>query len=357
MKEKTSGQIFNVRNLGLNPVNELVQNGFQMRVFHLDTDPANANRVKLSNGLIDVEMLPNKGFSVGQAWVNGKPVFWEAPIGQPDTDVLDLWSDEICINGNPAPGFAFLKTLTGGIELYGLKNWGMPVEVDGKLHALHGETSNIPVDEVEFSTDGNSCILQTSFIYRSFEGNASLPWYKRGEALFRIDRKLTLTQSITEIRLEDSFENLGSIDLVPDWGYHITFRAETGAKYIVSAQHAEYRGGGELPNEYTIWKPSPDPLQRIEHGVIYKGLKSFAPDHLCLSKLVYPNGAGISVKTSLAPYFQTWMCSGGADSTEFTWKTDSRSFIKTGMGWALKLVPVRSITTEIPIRLFHRSKL
>jgi hypothetical protein len=324
-KNITHTKLF-TKDLSLNEQNTLTENGFSISLFHLPEDPDTANRIRFSNANVKVELLPSKGLSVAQAWINGQPVFWEAPIELPDTETLNLWSDEICINGTPAPGFTFLKTLTGGIELYGLKNWGMPVEKDGKQELLHGETSNIPVENVSFSVEAETCTVESSFVYRSFEGNPDLPWYERGVALFKVTKRIILTKDSAGFKLEDTIENISNRSLTPDWGYHITFRPEPGARYIAPAKKAESRGGAPLPANYTAWQPSPDHRQRIEHGVIYKDFNTFSPDNLCTSELVYPKGKSVKVKTSPAPYFQSWFCSGGAETTEFTWKNGEPVF-------------------------------
>jgi hypothetical protein len=307
-----------VKDLSQNPQNSISVNGFSIRVFHLPEDPGNSNRIRVSSDEIEVELLPSKGLSLGQAWINGRPIFWDAPVGLTDTETLDLWSDEIWINGNPAPGFTFLKTFAGGVEFYGLKNWGMPVMLNGKLQPLHGETSNIPVSEVQFFVDGDVCTVKSNFIYRTFEGDNNLPWYERGEEIFKVTKNLILTKNSPEIRIEDIIENISNVSQKPDWGYHVTFKPEPGAKYLVPARIAKSRGGGPLPVNYNIWQPSPDPKQRIENGIIYKDLQKQDNGDFCHSLLLNPDGSGIVVKTPLSPYFQTWFCAGGAGTKEFT---------------------------------------
>lgn len=318
MEESLYRQIFNVKDLSLNKKNETERNGFNFSIFHSENDPDTANRIRVSNKLVDVELLPSKGLSVSQAWINGRPIFWDAPIELTDTETLDLWSDEILINGNPAPGFTFLKTFSGGVEFYGLKNWGMPTIIDGKLQSLHGETSNIPVSEVQFIVDGDVCTVKANFIYRTFEGDDKFPWYERGEEIFRVTKNLILIRNSLEIRIDDTIENVSNTNQIPDWGYHVTFKPVPGAKYLVPARIAKSRSGGQLPVNYNIWQPSPDPKQRIENGIIYKDFQKQDNGDFCHSLLLNPDGSGIVVKTPLSPYFQTWFCAGGAHTNEFT---------------------------------------
>lgn len=336
-KEKFTPEKLYTKDLSLNKQNTFDENGFSIRLFHLPEDPNSANRIRISTPKVEIELLPSKGLSVSQVWINGTPVFWDAPINLPDTETLDLWSDEVCINGSPAPGFTFLKTLVGGIELYGLKNWGMPVEKDGKLELLHGETSNIPVDEVSFLVEAETCTVEATFIYRTFEGTPDLPWYERGEALFKVTKRIILTNDSSGFKLEDTIENISNRSLTPDWGYHITFRPESGAQYIVPATKAEYRGVAPLPADYTVWKPTPDNKQRIEHGVIYKNFTSYSPKNRCTSILIYPSGSKVLVKTTPSPYFQTWFCSGGAETTEFTWKNGEPVFHRNWDGMGIEI--------------------
>lgn len=308
-----------VKDLSLNSRNTISENGFTIHVFHLPEDPANANRIRISTPDVEVELLPSKGLSLSQAWIKGKPVFWDAPINLPDTESIDLWSDEVCINGNPAPGFTFLKTMVAGVELYGLNNWGMPVTMDGKLYPLHGETSNIPVSEVQYSFENEYCVISAGFVYRTFEGVDNIPWYQRGEALFMVTRKLILKNGVLEIKIEDSIENISNRSLTPDWGYHITFRAEDGAQVIVPSAKSQVRGGGVLPDDYNRWKPGADMSKRTESGIIYKELYS-AEANNTLTLIKYPDGSLIEVNVPQVPYFQTWICYGGKGSNEFTYK-------------------------------------
>ncbi len=313
--------IFNCRDLAANSVNELEENGFRIQVYHAENDPASANRVKVSTDLVELELLPSKGFSLGQAWINGQQIFWDAPIGLPDTENIDLWSDEIKINGNPALGFTFLKTLTAGVELYGLKNWGMPVTTNGQLCPIHGETSNIPVSEIQFKVENeNKCTVQASFIYRTFKGNADLPWYERGTELFKVTKKVILHKDSFEILVEDTIENISDTSQIPDWGYHITFRPEENSKFIVPSRFVQERGSNPLPNDIETWHKATDEKVRIETGIVHKELFkiNITNSETVTSLLKYPNNTGIAITVPASPYFQTWFCSGGKGSKEFT---------------------------------------
>ncbi|MFO7369582.1 MAG: DUF4432 family protein [Bacteroidales bacterium] len=338
MRNKVSYKL-NVKEIEENPSSIIIHNRFKAALFHNDDEPPTANRIRVSNGILEVEMLPSKGFSLGQAWIKGRPLFWEAPIGLPDTEIIDLWSDEISINGTPAPGFTFLKTLTGGVEMYGLNNWGMPVIKRGKLHPLHGETSNVPADGFMFIAEENQCTIEASFTYRTLEGDDNKPWYDRGSPLFRVIRKLILSDDSNVIRLKDIIENISGQKQTPDYGYHITFRPEEGARYLVPSSHAEIRGGGQLPDDIETWHEAADENIRTETGIIHKRLSTTKSngEEQTTSLLLYPDNTGIEVSVTPTPYFQTWFCCGGKGSEEFTFRNGESLLKKNWDGMGIEI--------------------
>jgi len=310
--------------------------GCIIKLWHKQSDGEKANRLLITDRENEFEFLPSKGLSVGQMIFGGKSLFWDQPSDLVNPDKFDIHSNDLHINGKPAPGFMYIANYCAGVELLGLTNWGMPVQekVGGRWKVLHGEAASIPVNKVIFNINPELISIEASFIYRTFRGLFLKPWYRRGKKLFELKRKVIIDRATGSMELTDSIINISRDTLVPDWGYHVTFRAEPGAQYLVPAEKAEYRGGGKLPPDCTFWQPSPDDKQRIEHGIIYKELTSFSPEKLFQSKLVYPDGSNILVKTTPSPYFQTWFCTGGSGSKEFTWKNGEPVLKKNwdGMG-------------------------
>ena len=341
MTQLTNTQIFNVKDLNLNARNELELDGFQISIYRHESDPLTANRIKVVSGNVEVEFFPSKGLSIAQAWMGKRTIFWEAPIDLVDTEELDLWSDEISINGKPAPGFTFLKTLVGGLEFYGLRNWGMPVNVNGKSELLHGETSNIPMDEILFGTEeGKACWIQGSFLYRTFEGDHQKPWYKRGSATFKLTRKYTIPANSLELVVEDCIENVSEAIQIPDWGYHITFKPEEGAKLLVPSKQVEERGGSVLPADIETWHEAEDASIRTETGIIHKELLDTSSEpgsKTVVSLLEYPDRSGLAVSVPPSPYFQTWFCNGGKGSKEFTDRKGTSILLKNWDGMGLEI--------------------
>jgi len=336
--------ILNCKDLNLNPLNHVGSGYVSVKLLHHKNDPANVNRIRIFNKGLIVEILPSKGLSVGQTWNNEKAIFWEPAIGMPDPDLLDLNSDEIAINGKPHSGFTFLKTFTGGVELYGLKNWGMPkTDKNGRLLPIHGETSNIPVEEVvvTFNTEEKTVEIRAEFFYNSYEGDTDKLWYLRGKKLIKVIRRIIVKQGAEpEINIIDTFENISGSLFFADWGYHITFAPEKGARIIVLSKISENRSGKDLPENFESWYPATNPEIRTEVGIIHKNLKKFIERGTTINKVLIerPNLENLLISFKPAPYMQSWMCNGGANSSEFTIaKTKEPLFNKNWDGMGIEI--------------------
>jgi len=316
--------------------------GFDVRLFHAPQEPPGINRLILSDSDFTVEVLPSKGLTMREAHYRGRPLFWDSPAPLFDPDTLALESDEIRINGIPAPGFVYLKTFTGGVELLGLRNWGMPYtdSATGEFHVLHGDVGNIPVEELNVTISASGLQLSGSFIVRTGRGDSDRPWYQRGEKLYAVTRHILLTHNQPIIRLRDEFKNISQTILTPDWGYHVTLRPENGAEFLIPSRHLAMRGGGNIPADHAQWRPAAQARKRVECGVIHQQLQvtpGILAGHDGVRTLLrYPDGTGIAVTIPPAPYFQTWFCAGGAYSNEFTYANGTPVLTKNWDGQGIE---------------------
>lgn len=299
--------------------------GFELSILHKPEDPQGVNRIFISQKELKIELLPSKGLTVREAFYKDRPLFWEPPAELFDPDTLVLDSDEILINGVPNPGATYIKTYTGGIEFLGLSNWGMHYSDpdSGEVKLLHGEVASIPVEEITVTISAETLELKGSFIVRTCKGGEGLPWYQRGEARYEVTRTIILTKDQPTISLTDHISNISHKVLTPDWGYHVTLRPEKEAELLIPSKTAKDRSGEPVSPNHEKWYPSEQDSHRIEHGIIHTGLK-ISP-HLPDGKdgvrtlLKYPDSSGIAVTISPPPYFQTWFCSGGTGSKEFSY--------------------------------------
>jgi hypothetical protein len=286
----------------------------------------NANRLHVkTNGLV-VEILPSKGLSIGNASYDGKPILWKNPSPLYDPDKIDLYSSEVAVNGTPKPGFVYIKLFTGGIEMLGPDNWGMPHFDLNKnsLHVLHGSVHSIPVEEIEVRDEGEEILVEGKVETRTFKGEGNKPWYKKGTRIFEVTKKIYIAKNKPQFRVQDSIQNISKQPQLPDWGYHITFYPENKSKYLVPSQKAFERFDGPVKKDFETWYPALDNQTRSEAGIIHQSLKkskgALNGQDGYVSLLKYPDGTGISCTTPPVPYFQTWFCCGGAQSKEFTYQ-------------------------------------
>lgn len=321
----------NCKNRHANAETRYTTNDFYVELYHKNEEPENCNRLRIKTPQIDVELLPSKGLSLGQAYQNNRAIFWDAPLPLIDSDKYDPYSDEIAIDGKPVIGFAFLKTFISGIEFYGLRNWGMPrtEQETGFVHPVHGETSNIPVETVNCLIKEDRIDITTSFVYRNFQGDDDKVWYERGEAMFQVNKTYSIFKNQPIIELIDEITNISDQNLTPDWGYHITFNPEDGSRLLVPSATVEERSGNRLPDDIETWHPAENTDIRTEYGYIHKGLMKFFDEAKPINSALqlYPSGKGIRVDFPPCPYFQTWYCHGGKNSKEFTYSSTGKPLL------------------------------
>ena len=317
-------------------------NGYRIHLYHNKQDPVNVNRLQISRGSDMIELQPTKGLSFGRIMLEGRDLLWDPPIGLPDPDRLDLWSDEIAINSTPVAGATFLKTFAGGIEMYGLRNWGMMYTAqNGVLYPLHGETSNIPVESVRVRKYRDGISLIGSYLYRTFQDQKSnKPWYKRGRALFKVTRNIFLQPGFCGVEFTDEIRNITRQPRRLQWGYHFTFRPEEGSYITIPAKRSGNRGGGQPRENFNVWPPPHNPEKRTEEGVILKGLQSekgvISPDKRSVTATIhYPDSGKTALSFLPAPYVQTWMSVG--EATEFTYQDGDPVFNKPWNGIGIEI--------------------
>ncbi len=318
------------------------ESGLRITLYHKDEEPEGVNRLLVEKNNVKAEFLPSKGLSLGQIIYKGKKLFWDAPYDLPDPEELDLWSEEVMINNVPSPGFAYIPTFAAGIEFYGMKNWGMPYQEErtGRIYPLHGETSNIPVDEVQLEIFDDKIKISTEYIYREMKQADPQPWYENGTPLYRIRKSFELNiAKEPELEVIDSFKNISGEEILPDWGYHITFFPEPGSEIIVESEKRQLRGNGVIGKEPEVWLPSTRPGRREETGIIHKEVKKVKTNGKEEYKVIikHPDGRDIELFVPPTPYFQTWSCCGGAGSDEFILKNGKSLLEKNWDGIGIEI--------------------
>jgi hypothetical protein len=294
-------------------------------LYHQQGDPVGVNRIRVHCGQIEAVVLPSKGFSIEQVVCAGKPIFWNPPL-----EILPEPADinpeaPLQVNGALLGGFAWIRGFTGGVEMLGPLNWGMPVRTpDESLLGLHGAAANIPVREVTVQVRREELWLSASFEVRdrkTFAAGEDKPWYEAGDSVYRITKNLIFNPEIPGFRLQDELTNLSTATQTPDWGYHVQLHPQPEAPYLVPSRSRHQRGGGAVEPGHEIWPPVKPGSPRVERGIVHRkamwktGLLDGGPGVPTL--LRYADGRGIEVILPPVPYLLSWFSAGGAGSDEF----------------------------------------
>jgi hypothetical protein len=149
-------------------------------------------------GGIDVRILPDRGFDIGQAWFRGVPLAWisgvgeSAPLSQPTRE-------------------AWREAFGGGlVTTCGLRNVGSPSEG----HGLHGRFSHLPASDVRVNRaveEGDLVLTARAVIDEVDEGGAHL----------RVERTVRTRTGQGRLELSDVTVNLGGAAEPAPILYHV----------------------------------------------------------------------------------------------------------------------------------------
>ncbi|WP_181408465.1 DUF4432 family protein [Schumannella sp. 10F1B-5-1] len=217
-------------------------------------DPARVIGVKLLDGL-DLEVLPDRGFDVGDVRLGGAPLSWISPVA----DARPL----------PVPGGgAWLDRFTGGlIATCGLRNIGPARDGQG----LHGDLGQRParVLGIERGVDAAADGGRVWARLRAEIDDAAV-----FGASLRVHRTLTVSSAVGadgrpehRVELVDEVENLGPVATPVSLLYHVNVGAPAvlpGTRIDVAASRAVARDPHpEVPD----WSTLPDPVDALTEAV------------------------------------------------------------------------------------------
>lgn len=153
-------------------------------------------------GGIDIRILPDRGFDIGQAWFRGIPLAWISPVGES----APLTSPT---------GMAWLDAFGGGlVTTCGLRNVGAPSEG----HGLHGRFSHLRASDVSVDrdTEGGEILVT---------GRAAIDEVDAEGAHLRVERTIRTRTSRGLVELTDVTTNLGSAPEPAPILYHVNLGA------------------------------------------------------------------------------------------------------------------------------------
>ncbi len=163
-----------------------------------DGADAGSRRIRLVNGDLDVELLPDRGLDVGQVRVAGIPLAWMSPTGFP-----------ALVEATDASGW--LRAFGGGLlTTCGLLSYGAPSVDDGMPHPLHGRYSSLKAQIVRTEVTDHDIVVEDSVREATVFG-----------AHLEVRRRIASPLGSRTLRLEDTIVNRGAQPVEPMVLYHL----------------------------------------------------------------------------------------------------------------------------------------
>ncbi len=301
--------------------------GYALRLYHDSKDAANVKRLSLSNENMRIELLPSKGLSITEAFCRAQSYFWHPPLTSlPDPDAFNP-SDTIYLNGERTEGYGWIRQFTAGVEMLGLKNWGLPREnpESREIMPMHGTASLIPVKTVNVKLAEHYAEISGAFLFREGSGSEDVPWYSRGKIIFEVVKKIIIQNNGKKVIVKDRIINRSTEKHKADWGYHVQLRPAEGAEYFVPSRKMRNSEKTSASYNHEIWHPSREPGIREQTMNIHKNLLikegALGKENGIDTLLKYPDGHAILAVIPPAPWIGTWISAGGKGGKEWCYGT------------------------------------
>jgi len=163
-----------------------------------DGADAGSRRVRLVNGDLDVELLPDRGLDVGQVRVAGIPLAWMSPTGFP---ALAATTDSS----------RWLRAFGGGLlTTCGLLSYGAPSVDAGVSHSLHGRYSSLKAQITRAEVTDDEVVVEGVVREAAVFG-----------AHLEVRRRIVSPLGSRTLRLEDVIVNRGAQPVEPMVLYHL----------------------------------------------------------------------------------------------------------------------------------------
>jgi hypothetical protein len=251
--------------------------------------PERSLAVRLMGGL-DFEVLPGRGFDVGDTYLRGIPLSWFSPVA--DARALPSLA-----------GRSWLSRFTGGlITTCGLSNIGPATDTVG----MHGDFSHLPAREVSYGTsvspEVHSATLAATIDSVSLFGPS-----------FRVRRVITASahaDGTATLSVRDDVTNVGTESAALSLLYHVNLGAPLiapGSRVRVESQGVRAR---EPHPHVPDWSVLPQPADHTTESV-FEHSAALADEHgFAKAAIASPDGGlGIEVAWTAAtlPRLYQWV--------------------------------------------------
>ena len=192
---------------------------------------------------LEFEVLPGRGFDIGDTWYRGVPLSWFSPV----RDARSL----------PAPsGTQWLTRFTGGlVTTCGFGNIGAATGDEG----LHGSAGHLPADEVSWHVDDDASVR--------FDGVVESVGLFGPSFRVRRTYRASVTQGTSWLTIDDEVTNIGPEAASLSMMYHLNFGAPLVAPAsTVTVESREVVASGTHP-EVPDWGILPEPVGHLAEAV------------------------------------------------------------------------------------------
>ena len=242
-------------------------------VVHADGAAVGTRGIRVVNGAVDFEILPDRGLDIGRFRAGGAPIAWVSPTGFPALDA------------DAADGRGWLRAFGGGLlTTCGLLNVG-PACVDaGQAHPMHGRYSSLPADVVRAEVTDDEVVVEGVVREVSVFG-----------AHLELRRRITSPIGSHTVSVRDRIRNRGATAVAPMVLYHLNFGwplIDEGTT-VTSPAVAVHPRDAAAEAGHDTWHTFPAPAPRYDEQVFAHALPS---ERVAEVVVAHPRGLSATVR-------------------------------------------------------------
>ncbi|MFT4220945.1 MAG: aldose 1-epimerase family protein [Microbacterium sp.] len=232
---------------------------------------AGSRRIRVVNGPLDVDLLPDRGLDVAQVRAHGVPIAWTSATGFPP------------LNADAADGRGWARAFGGGlVTTCGLLNYG-PQAVDGGIaHPMHGRYSSLSARVVRADVVDDEVVVEGVVREASLFGSD-----------LELRRRITSPIGQTRLRIADVVVNRGNDAVEPMVLYHVNFGwplVDEGTRLVSPALAVEPRDAAAAAGR-ARWDTFPAPAHPYPEQVFAHALPAGGE-----AEVVVDNPRGLSAR-------------------------------------------------------------
>ncbi|MFC6356375.1 aldose 1-epimerase family protein [Luethyella okanaganae] len=166
-----------------------------------DGPDAGARRLRIVNGELEIDVLPDRGLDLGQVRIAGIPLAWISPVGFPR------------LHSGDVDGRGWLRAFGGGLlTTCGLLNVGPPAVDDGEQHPMHGRYSGISAQVTRTEVTAGEIVVE-GIVHEATVLGSHL----------ELRRRISTPLGARRLRVADTIVNRGASPVEPMVLYHLNF--------------------------------------------------------------------------------------------------------------------------------------